>query len=103
MKTIDVYRNIFISRTTGKSAMFTINRLSLDAVKIVLKGIQLPLCIYGGAEDAENGFLKLQRNSGFYGGSDGYIPTTKGYRTIYNALKDPTYRLYGRKEDCYDF
>ena len=86
MNTAKIFADTFIKRTTGRKASFKVNNLTLDAVKVVLKGIQIDHTAKGLNEDYENGFLRKQTNSGFYGGNDGYIPTAKGYRRILAEL-----------------
>jgi len=86
MNTSKVWADTFTARTTGRRAMFKVNNLTLDAVKVVLKGIQLNINEEGAMEDLENGFLRKQCNSGFYGGADGYVPTAKGFRKILAEL-----------------
>lgn len=86
MITSNIFSEIFVSRTTGAKRCFTIVNLSLDAVKIVLKGTQIKLETDGAEVDCENGFLKRVNSTGYYGGSDGYIPTAKGYRAILKLL-----------------
>lgn len=86
MNTSRVFADVFTARTTGRRAMFEVNNLTLDAVKVVLKGVQLNFNEDGAMEDLENGFLRKQCNSGFYGGEDGYVPTAKGFRKILAEL-----------------
>jgi len=86
VNTSRVFEDVFIARTTGRRAIFIVNNLTLDALKVVLKGMQLNLNEEGAMEDFENGFLRKQRNSGFYGGADGYVPTAKGFRQILAEL-----------------
>ena len=86
MNTSRIFTDAFTARTTGRRATFKVNNLTLDAVKVVLKGIQLSLNEDGVMEDLENGFLRKQRNSGFYVGADGYVPTAKGFRKILAEL-----------------
>lgn len=88
MNTARFWSDIFTARTTGRKAIFQVNALTLDAVKVVLKGIQLNLNEEGATEDLKRGFLRRQNNSGFYGGNDGYIPTAKGFRMILKELKN---------------
>lgn len=87
MKTAEIFKEIFNERTTGRRAMFTVNNLSVEAVKIVLKGIQIKIGTSGVEEDELNGFVKRQNLTGYHGGNDGYVPTAKGYRAILNMLK----------------
>ena len=86
MNTAKYWAEIFTARTTGPKAIFQV-ALTLNAVKVVLKGIQLNLNnVEGATEDLKKGFLRRQNNTGFYGGADGYIPTAKGYRMILAEL-----------------
>lgn len=86
MKTANIFADIFTERTTGRRAMFTLNSLAVDALKVVLKGVQVKFGTDGAEEDEQTGFIRKQRNSGYYGGNDGYIPTAKGFREILNTL-----------------
>lgn len=86
MNTSRVFADVFIARTTGRRAIFKVNNLTLEAVKVVLKGIQLSFDEDGAMQDLKNGFLLKQHNSGFYGGADGYVPTAKGFRKILEEL-----------------
>ena len=86
MNTSRIFADLFTARTTGRKAVFHVNNLTLDAVKIVLKGIQIDFNTEGADEDLDNGFLRKQVNSGFHGGNDGYIPTAKGFRRILAEL-----------------
>ena len=86
MKTATVFAEVFTARTTGRRAMFTVNAVTVDALKIVLKGVQVKFGTEGAEEDERAGYILKQRNSGYYGGNDGYIPTAKGFREILNAL-----------------
>ena len=72
MKTAGFFADLFTMRTTGTKRMYTINALTLDAVKIVLQKTKLNLDAPG---------------TGCYGGTDGYLPTAKGYRAILALLK----------------
>jgi hypothetical protein len=86
MNTSKFWADAFTTRTTGRRAIFHVDALTLNAVKVVLKGIQLNLNEEGATEDLKRGFLRRQCNSGFYGGADGYIPTAKGFRQILAEL-----------------
>ena len=86
MKTATIYAEVFTGRTTGKRAMYTVNALTIDALKIVLKGVQVKFGTEGAEEDEQAGYIRRQNRSGYYGGSDGYIPTAKGYREILSTL-----------------
>jgi hypothetical protein len=59
-----------------------VNTLTLNAVKVVLKGVQMSL----DEEDLKRVYLRRDCKSGFYGGDDGYIPTAKGFRKILAEL-----------------
>ena len=87
MKTANIFADIFTRRTTGEKRMYTINALTLDTVKIVLRGTKLNLDVSGTEEDCNAGFLRRANGTGCYGGTDGYIPTAKGYRAIIAMLK----------------
>ena len=67
--------------------MFTVNALTLDAVKVVLRGVQLETGTGGAADDERAGYIRRENNTGYYGGHDGYKPTAKGFREILKALK----------------
>ena len=66
--------------------MYTVNALTMDALKVVLKGVQVRFGTEGAEEDENAGYIRKQFNSGYYGGNDGYIPTAKGFREILNTL-----------------
>lgn len=87
MKTAEIFTGLFKERTTGRRASFTINVLTLDAVKIVLKGTKVKLDTEGANEDCAGGFLRRQNSTGIYGGNDGFIPTAKGWKAILKALQ----------------
>lgn len=87
MNTATIFAEVFKGRTTGSRAIYTIVNLTLDAVKLVLNGELVKIGTDGAIEDLENGFLRVKRNSGYYGGNDGYIPTAKGYRAILKVLE----------------
>jgi hypothetical protein len=82
MNTAKCWAQVFIDRTTGRRAIFQVNTLTLNAVKVVLKGVQMSL----DEEDLKRGYLRRDCKSGFYGGADGYIPTAKGFRKILAEL-----------------
>lgn len=86
MITSGIFAEVFTSKTTGARRCFTIANLTLDAVKLVLKGTQIKLGTAGAEIDCENGFLKRVNLTGYYGGNDGYIPTAKGYKAILKQL-----------------
>lgn len=86
MKTAGIFADVFIRRTTGRRATFTVVNLTLDAVKIVLRGEKLKLNVEGALEDVQAGYLRRANGSGYYGGADGYLPTAKGYRKIHEQL-----------------
>lgn len=86
MNTSRIFADRFTAMTTGRGGIFRVNKLTLDAVKIVLGGIQIDFNTEGADEDFDNGFLRRQVRSGFYGGYDGYIPTAKGFRRILAEL-----------------
>ncbi len=83
MRTAKLWADIFTDRTTGRRAIFQVDTLALNAVKVVLKGVQMSL----DEEDLKRGFLRREVHSGFYGGTDGYIPTEKGMRMIFKELQ----------------
>lgn len=87
MNTATIFAEVFKGRTTGRRAIYTIVNLTLDVVKLVLNGELVKIGTDGAIEDLENGFLRVKRNSGYYGGNDGYIPTAKGYRAILKVLE----------------
>lgn len=86
MNTATIFAEAFTEKTTGRRAMFTVNALTVDALKVVLKGVQVKFGTDGAEEDEQAGFIRKQRNGGYYGGNDGYIPTAKGFREILNTL-----------------
>jgi len=86
MNTAKIMADVFRARTEGRKAIYKINNLTIDAVKIVLKGELIKLETIGALEDEKNGFLKRKNCTGFHGGRDGYIPTAKGYKTIFEHL-----------------
>jgi hypothetical protein len=87
MNTAKYWAGIFTARTTGRKAIFQVDALTLNALKVVLNGIQLNLNnVEGATEDLKRGFLRREINSGFYSGADGYIPTAKGFRKILAEL-----------------
>ena len=86
MKTATIFAEVFTGRTTGKRAMFTVNALTIDALKVVLNGVQIKFGTEGAEDDEHAGYIRKQRNCGYYGGNDGYIPTAKGFRKILDAL-----------------
>ena len=86
MNTATIFAEVFTGRTTGRRAMYTVNALTVDALKVVLKGVQVKFGTEGADEDERAGFIRKQRNSGYYGGNDGYTPTAKGFREILNTL-----------------
>ena len=86
MNTVKIFTEVFKERTEGRRATYKINNLTLDAVKIILKGELTRLDAAGAIEDVENGFLKRKNCTGFYGGRDGYAPTAKGYKAILAEL-----------------
>lgn len=88
MKTAQIFAETFTERTTGRRAMFTVNALTLDAVKVVLRGVQLETGTDGAADDERDGYIRRENNTGYYGGRDGYKPTAKGFREILKALND---------------
>ena len=87
MNTATIFAEVFKVRTTGRKAIYKVVNLTLDAVKLVLNGELIKSGTDGASEDLKNGFLREKRNSGFYGGNDGYIPTTKGYKAILKELE----------------
>lgn len=87
MNTATIFVEVFKGRTTGRKAIYKVVNLTLDAVKLVLNGELVKIGTDGAIEDLENGFLRVKRNSGYYGGNDGYIPTAKGYRAILKVLE----------------
>lgn len=89
MKTANTFVNVFRARTEGRRRTFTVVNLTLDAVKTVLKGEMLrpDTSNTAIAEDVEDGYIRRNNRSGFYGGADGYIPTAKGYRAILKQLE----------------
>lgn len=87
MNTATIFTEVFKGRTTGRRRMYTVANLTLDAVKVVLNGEMLKFGVDGAEEDVENGFLRVKKCSGFYGGNDGYIPTAKGYKAILKELE----------------
>ena len=66
--------------------MYTVNALTVDALKVVLNGVQIKFDTEGAEDDEHAGYIRKQRKSGYYGGNDGYIPTAKGFREILNTL-----------------
>ncbi len=86
MKTAEIFLDVFRGRTTGRRATYKIINLTLDVVKIVLKGVQIKLGVEGTKEDEANGFVRRYNGTGCYGGNDGYILTAKGYREIFRLL-----------------
>lgn len=86
MNTANVFAEVFTGRTTGRCAIFKVNTLTVDALKVVLKGVQVKIGTDGAEDDEQAGFIRKQRNGGYYGGNDGYIPTAKGFREILNTL-----------------
>ena len=87
MKTCGVFVDLFTARTTGVRRMFTVSNLTLDAVKVVLKGVSLKLDTDGAEDDCNGGYLRRCNLTGYYGGNDGYVPTAKGYRAILSMLQ----------------
>ena len=87
MKTAGFFADLFTMRTTGAKRMYTINALTLDAVKIVLQKTKLNLDVPGTEDDCNDGYLRRANGTGCYGGTDGYLPTAKGYRAILALLK----------------
>ena len=87
MKTAGIFAEVFTDRTTGKRATFTVNALTIDAVKVVLNGIQLAIGTDGAEDDERAGYIRRDNKTGYYGGADGYKPTAKGYRAILKALE----------------
>ena len=67
--------------------MYTINALTVDALKVVLKGTQIKFGTDGAEEDEQAGYIRKQIKGGYYGGNDGYIPTAKGFHEILNTLE----------------
>ena len=88
MKTAGIFAEAFTERTTGRRAMYTVNALTVDAVKVVLNGVQLETGADGAEDDERAGYIRRDNKTGYYGGRDGYIPTAKGFREILKALKD---------------
>ena len=87
MNTADIFVDVFKLRTEGRKASFKINNLTLDAVKIVLKGEIVKFGTPGTKEDLDNGFLKkCYAEAKNCGGYSGYYPTAKGYRAILAEL-----------------
>ena len=82
MQTADIFTEVYRARTTGRKRVFTVENLTLGAVKLVLDGEMVDLDTAGAKADAEAGFLKRKNCSGFYGGHDGYVLTAKGFRRI---------------------
>ena len=87
MKTAQIFAEVFAERTTGRRAMYTINALTVDAVKVVLNGVIAKVGTDGAEDDERAGYVRKVTNSGYYGGADGYKPTAKGYRAILKALE----------------
>ena len=87
MKTAGIFAEAFTERTTGRRAMYTVNARTVDAVKVVLNGVQLETGADGAEDDERAGYVRKVTNSGYYGGADGYKPTAKGYRAILKALE----------------
>ena len=87
MKTASIFAEQFTARTTGRRAIYTINVLSLEAIKIVLKGVSLKLGTEGAEEDCGKGYLRRRNGTGYYGGNDGFMPTAKGWKAILAALQ----------------
>lgn len=87
MKTASIFAEVFKGRTTGVRRMYTVNALTLDALKTVLNGVQIKFGTDGAEEDERAGYVRKQKKSGYYGGNDGYIPTAKGFRAILNTLE----------------
>ena len=87
MKTCEVFADAFRTRTTGVRRMFTVSNLTLDAVKVVLKGVSLKVDTDGAEDDCNSGYLRRCNLTGYYGGTDGYVPTAKGYRVILAKLQ----------------
>lgn len=90
MKTAQIFAEVFTERTTGRRAMYTINALTVDAVKVVLNGVQLALGTDGAEDDERAGYIRRDNKTGYYGGRDGYKPTAKGFREILKVLKGAT-------------
>lgn len=67
--------------------MYTVNALTIDALKVVLKGVQVKPETAGAEEDETAGYIRKQKLSGYYGGNDGYIPTAKGFREILKTIE----------------
>ena len=87
MNTADIFVDVFKLRTEGKKASFKIVNLTLDAVKIVLKGEIVKFGTPGTKEDLCNGFLKqCHAEAKNCDGYNGYYPTAKGYKAILSKL-----------------
>ena len=86
MKTANIFVEVYNNKTTGRRAVFKVVNITLEAVKIVLKNEMISLDSVGALEDVENGYLKRDNRTGYYGGKDGYTLTAKGYKAILNIL-----------------
>lgn len=86
MNTAKIWADIFTARTTGSTAIYDVRKLTQVSVDSVLRGVQMNLNTEGATEDLKRGYLRREVHSGFYGGSDGYIPTAKGIRAILAEL-----------------
>ena len=87
MKTAGIFAEAFKERTAGRRATFTVNALTLDAVKVVLNGVQLATGTDGAEDDERAGYIRRDNKTGYYGGRDGYKPTAKGFRAILKELE----------------
>lgn len=89
MNTCSIFTDTFTKRTTGPRRSWTIENLTLNAVKIVLDTTSIDKETPGAVEDFNAGYLK-DDNAWKYKSTNksGYELTAKGYKEVYKKLSE---------------